>query len=162
MDNTQHYLINMADGRVILYTKQAARQINYHPITAAVAHAVGEGRISAKDVIARIKANLINNQDAWDDLLKKKTTMNMRKSTLAPEDTEGTETAPDEETPGEEFDMPTETGDGAKADGAKSKGTKNGGKKNGAKSEKKEAEETAPDEPAPDGDAGDAGDDLDL
>ena len=112
--STQHYLINMSDGRVILYTKQAAKQINYHPISRAVAMAVGNGSLNWRDVVSRIKANLINNQDAWDDLLKKKTTMNMRKSTLTPEDTEGQETAPAPEDVGEEFNMPVDgAGEGA-------------------------------------------------
>lgn len=159
MDNTQHYLINMVDGRVILYTKQAARQINYHPISEAVAFAIGEGRVSAKVVTARIKANLINNQDAWDDLLKKKTTMNMRKTTIAPEDSEGMETTPDEDETVSEFDMPVDAGGDARANGTKTKGAKAGGKKNGAKSEKKDADESESEETAPDGDAGD---DLDL
>lgn len=103
--STQHYLINMSDGRIILYTKQAAKQINYHPISRAVALAVGNGSLDWRVVVSRIKANLINNQDAWDDLLKKKTTMNMRKSTLTPEDTEGQETAPNPDDVGDEFDM---------------------------------------------------------
>ena len=55
----EHYLINMADGRRILYTKQAARQINYHPITQEVAYAIDEGRLTWQEVVARIKANLI-------------------------------------------------------------------------------------------------------
>lgn len=171
MNNTQHYLINMADGRVILYTKQAARQINYHPITAAVAHAVGEGRISAKDVIARIKANLINNQDAWDDLLKKKTTMNMRKSTLAPEDTEGTETAPETEEVNEEFDMPLADGEGAKKNGNKTNGGKGGARRSNRNEQKEETPENAKGEtpadggeaaPADGGEAAPEDDDLDL
>lgn len=112
--STQHYLINMSDGRIILYTKQAAKQINNHPISRAVALAVGDGSLDWRVVVSRIKANLINNQDAWDDLLKKKTTMNMRKSTLTPEDTEGQETAPNPDDVGDEFDL----GDGAAGEGA--------------------------------------------
>ena len=115
--STQHYLINMSDGRVILYTKQAAKQINYHPISRAVAMAVGNGSLNWRDVVSRIKANLINNQDAWDDLLKKKTTMNMRKSTLTPEDTEGQETAPAPEDVGEEFNMDVGDAGGAAGEG---------------------------------------------
>lgn len=109
--SNQHYLINMSDGRVILFTKQAVRQVNYHPISEAVALAIDRGEIDWQSVVSRIKANLINNQDAWDDLLKRKTTMNVRKSTLKPGDTEGAETAPDEEDVGDEFDMPKD-GDG--------------------------------------------------
>ena len=112
--STQHYLINMSDGRIILYTKQAAKQINYHPISESVALAIDRGEIDWQSVVSRIKANLINNQDAWDDLLKKKTTMNMRKSTLTPEDTEGQETAPNPDDVGDEFDL----GDGAAGEGA--------------------------------------------
>lgn len=92
-DNSENYLINMRDGRLILFTKQAIRQVDYHPISAEVAHAIGDGRITANEVISRIKANLLNNQDAWDDLLSRKTTMNVRKSLLKPEDAEGIETA---------------------------------------------------------------------
>ena len=103
--STEHYLINMTDGRRILFTKQAARQINYHPITREVAFAIDAGKITWQEVVSRIKANLINNQDAWDDLLKKKTTMNVRKSTLTPDDTEGMETTPDEGEVADEFKM---------------------------------------------------------
>lgn len=165
MNNTQHYLINMADGRVILYTKQAARQINYHSISEAVAKAISSGKISAKEVISRIKANLINNQDAWDDLLKKKTMMNTRKSTLTPEDTEGSETTPETEEVNEEFDMPLADGEGAKKNGNKPNGGKpNGGARRSNKNEQKEeTPENAEGEPPADGGEADpADDDLDL
>jgi len=106
MDNSENYLINMRDGRLILFTKQANRQVDYHPISAEVAHAIDDGRISWQDVVNRIKANLLNNQDAWDDLLKRKTTMNVRKSTITPEDAEGIETAASAEDMQGAFDMP--------------------------------------------------------
>lgn len=105
----EHYLINMSDGRRVLYTKQAAKQINYHPITANVAYAIDRGEITWQEVVAKIKANLLNNQEAWDELLKKKTTLNVRKSTLKPEDDEGSETSPDGDVDGE-FDMGGESG----------------------------------------------------
>lgn len=106
----EHYLINMSDGRRVLYTKQAAKQINYHPITANVAYAIDRGEITWQDVVAKIKANLLNNQEAWDELLKKKTTLNVRKSTLKPEDDEGSETSPDGGDVDGEFDMGGESG----------------------------------------------------
>jgi len=106
MDNSENYLINMRDGRLILFTKQAIRQVDYHPISAEVAHAIGDGRITWQDVVSRIKANLLNNQDAWDDLLKRKTTMNVRKSTITAEDAEGIETAASAEDMQDAFDMP--------------------------------------------------------
>lgn len=171
MNNTQHYLINMADGRVILYTKQAARQINYHSISEAVAKAISSGKISAKEVISRIKANLINNQDAWDDLLKKKTMMNTRKSTLTPEDTEGSETTPETEEVNEEFDMPLADGEGAKKNGNKANGGKGGARRSNRNEQKEETPENAKGETSADGgeaapdDGGEAApedDDLDL
>lgn len=171
MNNTQHYLINMADGRVILYTKQAARQINYHSISEAVAKAISSGKISAKEVISRIKANLINNQDAWDDLLKKKTTMNTRKSTLTPEDTEGSETTPETEEVNEEFDMPLADGEGAKKNGNKPNGGKGGARRSNRNEQKEDTPENAKGEAPADGgestpdDGGEAApedDDLDL
>lgn len=162
--STQHYLINMTDGRVILFTKQAVRQINYHPISEAVAMAIGEGRISAKDVISRIKANLINNQDAWDDLLKKKTTMNTRKSTLAAEDSEGTETAPDNEDVAEEFDIGEESAgldnpgaDELKPDTGKKSGRGGRGKKNAPPAD---ASVTDDSEAGANSDGDDLGDDI--
>lgn len=113
----EHYLINMSDGRRVLYTKQAAKQINYHPITANVAYAIDRGEITWQEVVAKIKANLLNNQEAWDELLKKKTTLNVRKSTLKPEDDEGSETSPDGGDVDGEFDMGGESGRSApKAD----------------------------------------------
>ena len=158
----EHYLINMADGRRILYTKQAARQINYHPITQEVAYAIDDGRRTWQEVVARIKANLINNQDAWDDLLKKKTTMNVRKSTLTPEDTEGMETAPEGEDVADEFDM-------AAADKPAPEPPPAPAKKAGSrKPAGKKAVEPPPAEPAPaDGEGAPVdltpnGDDLDL
>lgn len=163
MNNTQHYLINMADGRVILYTKQAARQINYHSISEAVAKAISSGKISAKEVISRIKANLINNQDAWDDLLKKKTTMNTRKTVLNTDDSEGSETTPETEDVGEEFDMPVngetaDNGDKPKAEGNKSNRSS---RTRGNRDSAPKPEDAAPKpetETAPDGD--DLQDDL--
>ena len=163
MNNTQHYLINMADGRVILYTKQAARQINYHSISEAVAKAISSGKISAKEVISRIKANLINNQDAWDDLLKKKTTMNTRKTVLNTDDSEGSETTPETEDVGEEFDMPVngetaDNGDKPKAEGNKSSRSN---RTRGNRDSAPKPEDVAPKpetETAPDGD--DLQDDL--
>lgn len=106
----EHYLINMSDGRRVLYTKQAAKQINYHPITAKVAYAIDRGEITWQEVVAKIKANLLNDQEAWDELLKKKTTLNVRKSTLKPEDDEGSETAPADGDVDGEFDMGGESG----------------------------------------------------
>jgi len=105
-DNSENYLINMRDGRLILFTKQAIRQVDYHPISAEVAHAIGDGRITWSEVVSRIKANLLNNQDAWDDLLKRKTTMNVRKSTITAEDAEGIETAASADDMQGAFDMP--------------------------------------------------------
>lgn len=108
MDNSENYLINMRDGRLILFTKQAIRQVDYHPISREVAIAIGDGRVTAMEVVNRIKANLLNNQDAWDDLLKRKTTMNVRKSTLTPDDAEGLETSASAEDMQGAFDMPNE------------------------------------------------------
>lgn len=108
MDNSENYLINMRDGRLILFTKQAIRQVDYHPISHEVAVAIGDGRVTAMEVVSRIKANLLNNQDAWDDLLKRKTTMNVRKSTLTPDDAEGLETSASAEDMQGAFDMPNE------------------------------------------------------
>ena len=161
--STRHYMINMTDGRLILYTKQAANQINYYPISEAAAKAIASGKISKKEVIAKIKAHLLDNQDAWDDLLKKKTAMNVRKSTLTPEDTEGAETSPDETDVTQEFDLPEEAKGGRKsatADKGEKSGAK-GGKKSATadKGEKPAGEENAADAPAADADA-DAGEDL--
>ena len=159
--STRHYLINMTDGRVILYTKQAANQINYYPISEAAANAISSGKISKTEVIAKIKAHLLDNQDAWDDLLKKKTAMNVRKSTLTPEDTEGAETAPKAEDVDEEFDIPDESAGGKKKDAPADKGGKSsggrGGKKKDAPADK--GEDAAPEngEEMP---AGDANEDL--
>lgn len=108
MDNSENYLINMRDGRLILFTKQAIRQVDYHPISHEVAVAIGDGRVTPMEVVSRIKANLLNNQDAWDDLLKRKTTMNVRKSTLTPDDAEGLETSASAEDMQGAFDMPNE------------------------------------------------------
>ena len=145
----QHYLINMRDGRVILYTDQAARQVDYHSISEEVAKAIDDGRLTSETVIARIKANLINNQDAWDDLLKKKTTTNVHRSTLTRADSEGTGTTPSAEAAGDEFNMEVPAG-GAPAGeapanagagdapapknkgGKKDKGAKKGGENNAA------------------------------
>lgn len=131
----QHYLINMRDGRVILYTDQAARQVDYHSISEEVAKAIDDGRLTSETVIARIKANLINNQDAWDDLLKKKTTTNVHRSTLTRADSEGTGTTPSAEAAGEEFNMEVPAG-GAPAPknkgGKKDKGAKKGDENNAA------------------------------
>lgn len=145
MNSTQHYLINMTDGRVILYTKQAARQINYHAISEAVAKAISTGRISAKEVISRIKANLINNQDAWDDLLKKKTMMNTRKSTLTPEDSDGSETTPETEEVNKEFDMTLADGEGAKKNGNKTAGGKPAARRSNKNEQKEDANDNAAD-----------------
>jgi hypothetical protein len=109
MDNSENYLINMRDGRLILFTKQAIRQVDYHPISREVAIAIGDGRVTAMEVVSRIKANLLNNQDAWDDLLKRKTTMNVRKSTLTPDDAEGLETSASAEDMKGAFEMPSDT-----------------------------------------------------
>lgn len=114
----QHYLINMRDGRVILYTDQAARQVDYHSISEEVAKAIDDGRLTSETVIARIKANLINNQDAWDDLLKKKTTTNVHRSTLTRDDSEGTGTTPSAEEAGEEFNMDVPAGGAHAGEGA--------------------------------------------
>ena len=162
--STEHYLINMTDGRRILFTKQAARQINYHPITSEVAFAIDAGKITWQDVVSRIKANLINNQDAWDDLLKKKTTMNVRKSALTPDDAEGMETAPDADEVADEFEM--DVGDkGDKVDApaadapAKRGNSRRGGKKNAGETAAFDASDA--DAPAPtDGES--AGEDLGL
>lgn len=108
MDNSENYLINMRDGRLILFTKQAIRQVDYHPISREVAVAIGDGRVTPMEVVSRIKANLLNNQDAWDDLLKRKTTMNVRKSTLTPDDAEGLETSASAEDMQGAFDMSNE------------------------------------------------------
>ena len=108
MDNSENYLINMRDGRLILFTKQAIRQVDYHPISHEVAVAIEDGSVTAMEVVSRIKANLLNNQDEWDDLLKRKTTMNMRKSTLTPDDAEGLETSASAEDMQGAFDMPNE------------------------------------------------------
>ena len=108
MDNSENYLINMRDGRLILFTKQAIRQVDYHPISYEVAVAIEDGSVTAMEVVSRIKANLLNNQDEWDDLLKRKTTMNMRKSTLTPDDAEGLETSASAEDMQGAFDMPNE------------------------------------------------------
>ena len=108
MDNSENYLINMRDGRLILFTKQAIRQVDYHPISHEVAVAIGDGRVTPMEVVSRIKANLLNNQDAWDDLLKRKTTMNVRKSTLTPDDAEGLETSASADDMQGAFDMPNE------------------------------------------------------
>ena len=108
MDNSENYLINMRDGRLILFTKQAIRQVDYHPISREVAVAIGDGRVTAMEVVSRIKANLLNNQDAWDDLLKRKTTMNVRKSTLTPDDAEGLETSASAEDMQGAFEMPND------------------------------------------------------
>ena len=108
MDNSENYLINMRDGRLILFTKQAIRQVDYHPISHEVAVAIDDGRVTAMEVVSRIKANLLNNQDLWDDLLKRKTTMNVRKSTLTPDDAEGLETSASAEDMQGAFDMPNE------------------------------------------------------
>ena len=168
--STEHYLINMTDGRRILFTKQAARQINYHPITREVAFAIDAGRITWQEVVSRIKANLINNQDAWDDLLKKKTTMNVRKSTLTPDDTEGMETAPDAEEVADEFKMDVgDKPDAPAADApapAKRGNSRRGGKKDAGeaapdKGDKPDAPAPAADAPAP-ADGEPAGEDLGL
>lgn len=162
-ESNRHYLINMVDGRVILYTKQAARQINYHPISPKIALAVTDKRIDWKAVVSRIKANLINNQDAWDDLLKKKTMMNTRKSTLTPEDTEGSETTPETEEVNEEFDMPLADGEGAKKNGNKPNGNKGGARRSNKNEQKEDTPENAEGEPPADGGEADpADDDLDL
>ena len=105
-----------------------------------------------KHLIVCRRVNLINNQDAWDDLLKKKTTMNMRKSTLTPEDTEGQETAPAPEDVGEEFNMPVDgAGEGAapagEGGGAPAKPKGNGRGRNSKKDQP----------PADNGESADAG-----
>lgn len=162
-ESNRHYLINMVDGRVILYTKQAVRQINYHPISPKIALAVTEKRIDWKDVVSRIKAKLINNQDAWDDLLKKKTTMNTRKTVLNTDDSEGSETIPEDKEVSEEFDMPVggETAD--KGDKPKAEENKSGrsGRTRGNRDAAPKPEDAAPKpetDKAPDGD--DLQDDL--
>ena len=117
MDNSENYLINMRDGRLILFTKQAIRQVDYHPISHEVAMAIENGQVTKEEVISRIKANLLSNQEAWDDLLKRKTTMNVRKSTLTPADADGIETAASQEDMKGAFDMPEKphsAGDGEK------------------------------------------------
>lgn len=149
-ESNRHYLINMVDGRVILFTKQAARQLNYHPISAEVALALADRRLDWKDVVSRIKANLINNQDAWDDLLKKKTTMNTRKTTLAIDDSEGSETVPEKEDVSEEFDMPVDAeiangGETPKAAAKKATTTRKGGKAKDPAPEATEAADNKPD-----------------
>ena len=162
-ESNRHYLINMVDGRVILYTKQAARQINYHPISPKIALAVTDKRIDWKAVVSRIKANLINNQDAWDDLLKKKTTMNTRKTVLNTDDSEGSETTPETEDVGEEFDMPVNGETADNGDKPKSEGNKSGrsSRTRGNKDSAPKPEDAAPKpetETSPDGD--DLQDDL--
>lgn len=162
-ESNRHYLINMVDGRVILYTKQAVRQINYHPISPKIALAVTKKRIDWKDVVSRIKANLINNQDAWDDLLKKKTTMNTRKTVLNTDDSEGSETIPEDKEVSEEFDMPINGETADKGDKPKAEGNKNGrpGRARGNKDAAPKPEDAAPKpetKTAPDGD--DLQDDL--
>ena len=155
-ESNRHYLINMVDGRVILYTKQAVRQINYHPISPKIALAVTEKRIDWKDVVSRIKANLINNQDAWDDLLKKKTTMNTRKTVLNTDDSEGSETIPEDKDVGEEFDMPVNGETADNGDKPKAEGNR-GGRSSRTRGNRDSAPKPE-DDKAPDGD--DLQDDL--
>lgn len=165
-ESNRHYLINMVDGRVILYTKQAVRQINYHPISPKIALAVTEKRIDWKDVVSRIKANLINNQDAWDDLLKKKTTMNTRKTVLNTDDSEGSETIPEDKDVGEEFDMPVNGETADKGDKPKAEGNKSGkpGRARGNRDSAPKPEDAAPKPedaaPKPETDKAPDGDDL--
>lgn len=149
-NNGQHCLINMRDGRIIPYTNQAIKMVDYHAISHEVAMAIKDGRVTRDEVISRIKANLINNQDAWEDLLKRKTTMNVHRSTLNKDDSEGLGTTPSAEEASGEFQMeipaggapagedaPANAGAGEapapKNKGAKKdKGAKKGGENNAA------------------------------
>lgn len=148
-NNGQHCLINMRDGRIIPYTNQAIKMVDYHAISHEVAMAIKDGRVTRDEVISRIKANLINNQDAWEDLLKRKTTMNVHRSTLNKDDSEGLGTTPSAEEASGEFQMEVPAG-GAPAGeapanagagdapapknkgGKKDKGAKKGGENNAA------------------------------
>lgn len=147
-NNGQHCLINMRDGRIIPYTNQAIKMVDYHAISHEVAMAIKDGRVTRDEVISRIKANLINNQDAWEDLLKRKTTMNVHRSTLNKDDSEGLGTTPSAEEASGEFQMEVPAGGapageapanaGAEAPapknkgGKKDKGAKKGGENNAA------------------------------
>lgn len=148
-NNGQHCLINMRDGRIIPYTNQAIKMVDYHAISHEVAMAIKDGRVTRDEVISRIKANLINNQDAWEDLLKRKTTMNVHRSTLNKDDSEGLGTTPSAEEASGEFQMevpaggapageaPANAGDGdapapKNKGGKKDKGAKKGGENNAA------------------------------
>ena len=117
-NNGQHCLINMRDGRIIPYTNQAIKMVDYHAISHEVAMAIKDGRVTRDEVISRIKANLINNQDAWEDLLKRKTTMNVHRSTLNKDDSEGLGTTPSAEEASGEFQMEVPAGGAPAGDGA--------------------------------------------
>lgn len=149
-NNGQHCLINMRDGRIIPYTNQAIKMVDYHAISHEVAMAIKDGRVTRDEVISRIKANLINNQDAWEDLLKRKTTMNVHRSTLNKDDSEGLGTTPSAEEASGEFQMEIPAGGAPAGEGApanagageapapknkgakKDKGAKKGGENNAA------------------------------
>lgn len=149
-NNGQHCLINMRDGRIIPYTNQAIKMVDYHAISHEVAMAIKDGRVTRDEVISRIKANLINNQDAWEDLLKRKTTMNVHRSTLNKDDSEGLGTTPSAEEASGEFQMEVPAGGAPAGEGApanagageapapknkgakKDKGAKKGGENNAA------------------------------
>lgn len=175
-NNGQHCLINMRDGRIIPYTNQAIKMVDYHAISHEVAMAIKDGRVTRDEVISRIKANLINNQDAWEDLLKRKTTMNVHRSTLNKDDSEGLGTTPSAEEASGEFQMEVPAG-GAPAGeapanagagdapapknkgGKKDKGAKKGGENNAA-GEGAPAEAGAGEAPAAEDAGADAGEPL--
>ena len=163
-NNGQHCLINMRDGRIIPYTNQAIKMVDYHAISHEVAMAIKDGRVTRDEVISRIKANLINNQDAWEDLLKRKTTMNVHRSTLNKDDSEGLGTTPSAEEASGEFQMEVPAGDAPapkNKGGKKDKGAKKGGE-NYAAGEGAPAEAGAGEAPAAEDAGAGAGEPLKI
>lgn len=100
------YLFNMRDGRVVLFTKQIAKNADYRPITSSLAHQIAAGEVAAADVMRVIQAKLFNDREAWEEILKRKALQNVRHSELTLEDSEGLETRPDPDEKLVEFDMP--------------------------------------------------------
>ena len=104
----QSYLLNMRDGRVVLYTKQIAKNADYRPITSELAHRIASCEVDVKDVMRVIQAQLFNDREAWEEILKRKALQNVRHSELTLEDSSGLETSPDPDEKVVEFDMPAE------------------------------------------------------